>query len=131
VIRDWQNKLASIPLAGASLVDLDDAKLLRAQLIGYERWFLVYKTYEKFPSGQSLAILGAIYTQFLPTRDRILSTAAHEAMPGHFLQLSMARRRRFIARVLRSPVLLRLVTYFRHGSRTSRGPRQIARRGSR
>ncbi len=25
-------------------------------------------------------------------RDRILSTAAHEAMPGHFLQLSVARR---------------------------------------
>ena len=25
-------------------------------------------------------------------RDRILSTAAHEAMPGHFLQLSIARR---------------------------------------
>src|SRR5262249_39657780 len=25
-------------------------------------------------------------------RDRIISTAAHEAMPGHFLQLSIARR---------------------------------------
>src|SRR6202045_133358 len=25
-------------------------------------------------------------------RDRILSTGAHEAMPGHFLQLSIARR---------------------------------------
>ena len=25
-------------------------------------------------------------------RDRIWSTAAHEAMPGHFLQLSIARR---------------------------------------
>ena len=25
-------------------------------------------------------------------RDRILSTAAHEAMPGHFLQLSIAKR---------------------------------------
>jgi hypothetical protein len=65
MIREWRNKLAAIPLAGASLVDLDDAKLLRAQLTGYERQFLVYKTYEKDPSGPSLAILGAIYTQFL------------------------------------------------------------------
>jgi hypothetical protein len=33
-------------------------------------------------------------------RDRILSTAAHEAMPGHFLQLSIARRQPdFVRRV--------------------------------
>ena len=33
--------------------------------------------------------------------DRILSTAAHEAMPGHFLQLSIARRHpNFIRRIL-------------------------------
>src|SRR5580700_10558180 len=64
-IRRWQSELASIPLAGASLVDLDDAKLLRAQLVGYERQYLVYKTYEKDPSGPSMAIMGAIYTQFL------------------------------------------------------------------
>jgi len=36
-------------------------------------------------------------------RDRILSTAAHEAMPGHFLQLSIARRHpNFIRRIQRS-----------------------------
>jgi uncharacterized protein DUF885 len=64
-IRRWQSELASIPLAGASLVDLDDAKLLRAQLVGYERQYLVYKTYEKDPSAPSLAIVNAIYTQFL------------------------------------------------------------------
>ena len=34
-------------------------------------------------------------------RDRILSTAGHEAMPGHFLQLSIARRHpNFVRRVL-------------------------------
>src|SRR5260221_10434790 len=38
-------------------------------------------------------------------RDRILSTAAHEAMPGHFLQLSIAKRHPdFIRRVQSSGV---------------------------
>jgi len=35
-------------------------------------------------------------------RDRILSTAAHEAMPGHFLQLSIARRHPDFIRKLQS-----------------------------
>jgi hypothetical protein len=65
MIRGWENELASIPLDGASLADVDDAKLLRAQLVGYERQYLVYKTYEKDPSAPSLAIMNAIYTQFL------------------------------------------------------------------
>jgi Bacterial protein of unknown function (DUF885) len=64
-IRHWEGELASIPLDGASLVDVDDAKLLRAQLVGMERQYLVYRTYEKDPSAPSLAIVGAIYTQFL------------------------------------------------------------------
>lgn len=65
MIRGWENELTSIPLDGASLTDVDDAKLLRALLVGYERQYLVYRTYEKDPSGPSLAIMGAIYTQFL------------------------------------------------------------------
>ena len=64
-IRGWESELASIPLEGAPLVDVDDAKLLRAQLVAYERQYLVYKTYEKDPSGPSMAIVSAIYTQFL------------------------------------------------------------------
>jgi uncharacterized protein (DUF885 family) len=64
-IQGWESELASIPLDGASLVDADDAKLLRAQLVNYERQYTVYKTYEKDPSGPSVAIIGAIYTQFL------------------------------------------------------------------
>ena len=37
-------------------------------------------------------------------RDRILSTAAHEAMPGHFLQLSIARRHsNYIRKIQDSP----------------------------
>ncbi len=35
-------------------------------------------------------------------RDRILSTAAHEAMPGHFLQLSIARRNPDLVRKIQS-----------------------------
>jgi len=64
-IRGWESELSSIPLQGASLVDADDAKLLRAQLVSFERQYLVYKTYEKDPSAPSMAIMGAIYTQFL------------------------------------------------------------------
>src|SRR5580704_10242601 len=64
-IRRWESELASIPLDGAPLVDVDDAKLLHAQLAGMERQYLVYKTYEKDPSGPSLAIVGGIYMQFL------------------------------------------------------------------
>jgi len=64
-IRGWQRELAAIPLDGASLVDVDDAKLLRAQLSGLERQYSVYKTYEKDPSGPSLAIMNAVFMQFL------------------------------------------------------------------
>ena len=46
-------------------MEVDDAKLLGAQLTAFERQYLVYKTYEKDPSGPSLTIMGAIYTQFL------------------------------------------------------------------
>lgn len=35
-------------------------------------------------------------------RDRILSTAAHEALPGHFLQLSIARRHRDFIRKMQN-----------------------------
>jgi uncharacterized protein (DUF885 family) len=65
MIRDWQRQLASISLAGASLVEMDDAKLLGAQLTSMERQYTLYKTYEKDPSAPSVTILAAIYTQFL------------------------------------------------------------------
>jgi uncharacterized protein (DUF885 family) len=64
-IRAWESELASISLDGAPLVDTDDAKLLRAQLVGMERQYTVYKGYEKDPSGPSMAIVNAIYVQFL------------------------------------------------------------------
>jgi uncharacterized protein (DUF885 family) len=64
-IRGWENELAAIPLNGAALTDVDDAKLLRAQLVAFERQYTVYKTFEKDPSGPSVAIMSAIFTQFL------------------------------------------------------------------
>jgi hypothetical protein len=42
MVRGWEGDLSSIPLDGAPLVDVDDAKLLHSQLIGYERQYLVY-----------------------------------------------------------------------------------------
>src|SRR5271168_3986466 len=36
-VRGWESALASIPLDGASLVEVDDAKLLRALLTSIER----------------------------------------------------------------------------------------------
>ena len=84
-IRKWEKELAAIPIQGASLVDADDVKLLRAQLIGMERRFTVYKTYEKDPSGPSLAILNAIYVQFLylPVPGREGATDADLAAAWH------------------------------------------------
>jgi uncharacterized protein (DUF885 family) len=65
LIRRWQRELAAIPLQGAPLKTVDDATLLRAQLVSMERQYTVYKVYEKDPSAPSVAILSAIYTQFL------------------------------------------------------------------
>ncbi len=63
-IRRWESRLAAISLGGATLVDNDDAKLLRAQLVGMERRYTVYKAYEKDYSAPAQAIVNAIFTQF-------------------------------------------------------------------
>ena len=63
-IRRSENALSAISLANATLVDIDDAKLLRAQLVGDERAYTVYKSDEKDYSGPSQAIVGALFTQF-------------------------------------------------------------------
>jgi hypothetical protein len=63
-IEHWKTELASIPLAGASLVDRDDATLLRAQLTSQERTLRVYRVDEKDYSAPSQAIVNAIFTQF-------------------------------------------------------------------
>ena len=49
-------------------------------------------------------------------RDRIWSTAAHEAMPGHFLQLSIARRHpSFVRRIKSDRVVRRRLGVLRRG----------------
>jgi hypothetical protein len=63
-IRRWQRELAAIGLQGAPLAEVDDVKLLRAQLVHLERQYTVYKTYEKDYSAPSQSILNAIFSQF-------------------------------------------------------------------
>jgi hypothetical protein len=63
-IRGWERDIDAIPLAGATLVERDDIKLLRAQLIGMERGYTVYRTDRKDYSAPGQAIVGAIFTQF-------------------------------------------------------------------
>ncbi len=63
-IRGWKRDLEAIPLGGATLVERDDVKLLRAQLIGMERGYTVYRTDRKDYSAPGQAIVGAIFTQF-------------------------------------------------------------------
>jgi uncharacterized protein (DUF885 family) len=77
-IRKWEAELAALPLAAASLVDKDDVKLLRARLIGDERQYTVYKTYEKDYSAPAQAIVNAIFLQFqhLPVAGQNGATAA-------------------------------------------------------
>ena len=41
-IRRWQTELAATPLGNATLVERDDALLLRAQLTAYERQYTTY-----------------------------------------------------------------------------------------
>ncbi len=64
-IRTWEARLAAIPVANASLVDRDDARLLRAQLTTLERNLTVYNVDQKDYSGPANAIVGVIFEQFL------------------------------------------------------------------
>jgi hypothetical protein len=63
-IRQWEHELRAIPLAHATLVDRDDVKLLRAQLISMERQYTVYQSDRKDYSAPGQAIVGAVFTQF-------------------------------------------------------------------
>ncbi|MBC5810586.1 MAG: hypothetical protein GIW95_07010, partial [Candidatus Eremiobacteraeota bacterium] len=69
-IRSWERALGAIP-AGSALVDRDDARLLRAQLVSMERVYTEYRPYEKDYSAPAQAIVSTLFTQFvhLPTGD--------------------------------------------------------------
>ena len=77
-IRTWQSRLHDISLAGATLVERDDALLLNAQLTGMERQFTVYRTYEKDYAGPANAIIDTTFLQFqyLPIAGREGATRA-------------------------------------------------------
>jgi hypothetical protein len=64
LIRGWEARLAAIPVAGQPQRVSDDALLLRAQLLGMERQFTVYKSDRRDYSAPGTAVLGAIFTQF-------------------------------------------------------------------
>ena len=63
-IRGWERLLDAIGLDDATLAERDDVKLLRAQLVGMERGYTVYKRDRKDYSAPGRAIVGAIFTQF-------------------------------------------------------------------
>jgi len=65
LIRGWKHELAAIPLSGEPRRVRDDAALLGAQLVALERQYTVYQNDRKDYSAPGLAIVNAVYTQFL------------------------------------------------------------------
>src|ERR1700686_847151 len=64
-IRAWQAALNAVPLGGATLVERDDAHLLKAQLVSMERGYTLYRSDEKDYSGPARSIVDALFTQFI------------------------------------------------------------------
>ena len=85
-LKGWLAKIDAIKTAagpGISLVDADDAKLLRAQIDEELDGLLVRQTDRKDYAGPALGVVNAVYTQFLhlPIAGRDDATAAdvHQA----------------------------------------------------
>ena len=78
LVRTWEGRLAAIPNGGEPRKVRDDAALLRAQLVALERQYTVYRTDRKDYSAPGVAIVNAVYTQFLhlPLGGRTGSTTA-------------------------------------------------------
>ncbi len=64
LIVGWLRRLGSIAPSARTLVDRDDAVLLRAQLTRQLRYLTVYRTDEKDYSAPAQAIVNVIFTQF-------------------------------------------------------------------
>jgi uncharacterized protein (DUF885 family) len=98
-IRGWEARLAAIPLANATLVDTDDATLLRAQLTSQERAYTVYRTDQKDYSAPAQAIVGAIFTQFqhLPIAGTNGATVADRTRAWNDIIARLAGAPRYIA----------------------------------
>lgn len=64
LIEGWLRRLASIARSARTLMDRDDAVLLRAQLTRRLREYTVYRTDEKDYSAPAQTIVNVIFTQF-------------------------------------------------------------------
>jgi len=64
LVRAWRTRLDALAPAATTLVERDDARLLRARLIGLERGFTTYRTDEKDYAAPAQSIVGALFTQF-------------------------------------------------------------------
>ena len=85
-LKGWAAQIDAIKAAAGpaiSLVDADDAKLLRAQIDEELDGLLVRQTDRKDYAAPALALVGAIYTQFLhvpiPGRDDATAADMHQA----------------------------------------------------
>ena len=85
-LKGWSARIDAIKAAAGpaiSLVDADDAKLLRAQIDEEQDALLVRQADRKDYAGPALAVVGAIYTQFLnlpiPGRDGATAADLHQA----------------------------------------------------
>ena len=85
-LKGWAAQLDAIKAsagAGLSLVDADDAKLLRAQIDEELDGLLVRQTDRKDYAAPALGLIGALYTQFLhlpiPGRDDATAADVHQA----------------------------------------------------
>jgi hypothetical protein len=81
LIASWQgrlDKIVSTNRSAMTLVERDDAALLRAQLTGLARQYTLYLGDRKDYAGASNAVVGAIFTQFqhLPISGQAGATAA-------------------------------------------------------
>jgi uncharacterized protein (DUF885 family) len=63
-IRNWEARLAAIPLSDASLHDRDDAALLGAQLVRRERSLTIYGRTSRDYAAPAEDIVDALFTQF-------------------------------------------------------------------
>ncbi len=64
LVRTWRKLLDGIARDARTLVERDDARLLRARLIHMERRYTIYRDEEKDYAAPAQAIVGALFTQF-------------------------------------------------------------------
>ncbi|GAC1543096.1 MAG: hypothetical protein NVS3B16_08950 [Vulcanimicrobiaceae bacterium] len=62
--RQWRARLETLQRGATTLVERDDARLLRARLTRMEREYTTYRSYDKSYAAPAQAIVGAIFTQF-------------------------------------------------------------------